>query len=75
METYYRSNVVNVIASVCYAVAFICVGAIFGLAFTICAVNDFMGCNQLQNVLDAQTNQWVQRQGDCWIIPSKPISQ
>ena len=75
METYYRSTTANVIASICYGVAFICVGFIVGFAFTLVAVNDFMHCNQLENIFDPALNQWVQRQGDCWLIPSKPISQ
>lgn len=74
-ETYYRSTSANVIASISYGVAIVCVGIIIGFVFTVVAVNDFMHCNQLENIFSPETNQWVQRQGDCWIIPTKTISQ
>tara|TARA_B100000123_G_scaffold272286_1_gene254413 strand:+ start:2004 stop:2228 length:225 start_codon:yes stop_codon:yes gene_type:complete len=70
-----RSTTANVIASVSYGVAIVCVAGIIGFVFTLVTVNSFMNCNQIENIFNPETNQWVQRQGDCWIIPSNPISQ
>ena len=70
-----RPTTANVIASVSYGVAIVCVAGIIGFVFTVVAVNSFMNCNQIENIFNPETNQWVQRQCDCWIIPSKPLSQ
>ena len=53
-ETYYRSTTANVIASISYGVAIVCVGIIIGFVFTVVAVNDFMHCNQLENIFNPE---------------------
>lgn len=63
------------VARLCIWIGITSAMLVLAMAFTVGMVNGFMNCNDLENYWSPTTEQWVQRQGDCWLIPTVQIHQ